>query len=286
MLAGGQSLVPLLAMRLARPAHLVDINGVDGAGRHRGRRDGVAIGATDPRTRRRAVAARRRADAGAGRGAAVHRPRLDPQPWHHRRQHRPRRRVGRAARGRGGHRGRDGRACPCGRAGRAGRRLLRRALHHDHGRRRAARRGPVARPGPPARAGRSTRSSVATATSRSSASPPWSRSTTSGASARPASCLIGVADRPVRGADGGGGARRSGRRRRTRSPPRPQDAVRDLEPGVRHPRVGRVPAPPRRRRRPPGADHRRRASRRSAVSETIEIVGERRAASRRTPKCG
>lgn len=30
VLAGGQSLVPLLAMRLARPAHLVDINEVDG----------------------------------------------------------------------------------------------------------------------------------------------------------------------------------------------------------------------------------------------------------------
>jgi len=30
VLAGGQSLVPLLAMRLARPAHLVDINNVEG----------------------------------------------------------------------------------------------------------------------------------------------------------------------------------------------------------------------------------------------------------------
>jgi CO/xanthine dehydrogenase FAD-binding subunit len=30
ILAGGQSLVPLLAMRLARPSHLIDINGVDG----------------------------------------------------------------------------------------------------------------------------------------------------------------------------------------------------------------------------------------------------------------
>ncbi len=28
MLAGGQSLVPTMAFRLARPAHLVDINGV------------------------------------------------------------------------------------------------------------------------------------------------------------------------------------------------------------------------------------------------------------------
>ncbi|MGL5928929.1 MAG: FAD binding domain-containing protein, partial [Dermatophilaceae bacterium] len=30
VLAGGQSLVPLLSMRLAAPAHLVDICGVDG----------------------------------------------------------------------------------------------------------------------------------------------------------------------------------------------------------------------------------------------------------------
>ena len=29
VLAGGQSLIPLLAMRLARPAVLIDINGID-----------------------------------------------------------------------------------------------------------------------------------------------------------------------------------------------------------------------------------------------------------------
>src|SRR5690242_12577994 len=29
VLAGGQSLVPIMAFRLARPAHLVDINGVE-----------------------------------------------------------------------------------------------------------------------------------------------------------------------------------------------------------------------------------------------------------------
>jgi len=45
VLAGGQSLMPLLAMRLARPAHLVDVNGVaDLAGTHE--RDGtIAFGA-------------------------------------------------------------------------------------------------------------------------------------------------------------------------------------------------------------------------------------------------
>src|SRR5665213_1594221 len=30
VLAGGQSLVPIMACRLAKPAHLVDINGVEG----------------------------------------------------------------------------------------------------------------------------------------------------------------------------------------------------------------------------------------------------------------
>src|SRR5438270_4930704 len=33
VLAGGQSLVPIMAFRLARPAHLVDINGIAALGR-------------------------------------------------------------------------------------------------------------------------------------------------------------------------------------------------------------------------------------------------------------
>src|ERR1700755_2969845 len=33
ILAGGQSLVPIMAFRLARPAHLVDINGIAALGR-------------------------------------------------------------------------------------------------------------------------------------------------------------------------------------------------------------------------------------------------------------
>ena len=35
VLAGGQSLIPLLALRLAHPAVLIDINGVDGLSDHR-----------------------------------------------------------------------------------------------------------------------------------------------------------------------------------------------------------------------------------------------------------
>jgi aerobic carbon-monoxide dehydrogenase medium subunit len=43
VLAGGQSLVPLLNFRLARPQHLIDINGIGGLGRIYERDGGVAI---------------------------------------------------------------------------------------------------------------------------------------------------------------------------------------------------------------------------------------------------
>jgi CO/xanthine dehydrogenase FAD-binding subunit len=46
VIAGGQSLVPMLAMRLARPAHLVDVNGVSSLAGIHDRGDGLAIGAT------------------------------------------------------------------------------------------------------------------------------------------------------------------------------------------------------------------------------------------------
>lgn len=45
VLAGGQSLIPLLNFRLARPAHLVDINRLPGLNRVYERDGGVAIGA-------------------------------------------------------------------------------------------------------------------------------------------------------------------------------------------------------------------------------------------------
>ncbi len=45
VLAGGQSLIPLLNFRLARPAHLVDINRVAGLDRIYERDGGVAVGA-------------------------------------------------------------------------------------------------------------------------------------------------------------------------------------------------------------------------------------------------
>jgi carbon-monoxide dehydrogenase medium subunit len=45
VLAGGQSLVPIMAFRLARPSHLVDINGVEALRRLAVDGDKLAIGA-------------------------------------------------------------------------------------------------------------------------------------------------------------------------------------------------------------------------------------------------
>jgi aerobic carbon-monoxide dehydrogenase medium subunit len=46
VLAGGQSLVPLMSMRLAAPAHLVDINRIEGLAGVRTGTEGVRVGAT------------------------------------------------------------------------------------------------------------------------------------------------------------------------------------------------------------------------------------------------
>jgi carbon-monoxide dehydrogenase medium subunit len=45
VLAGGQSLVPIMAFRLARPAHLVDINGIDSLNRISVEDDKLCVGA-------------------------------------------------------------------------------------------------------------------------------------------------------------------------------------------------------------------------------------------------
>src|SRR3954452_3297323 len=45
VLAGGQSLVPTMAFRLARPGHLVDINGIKSLGELAVRGDKLSIGA-------------------------------------------------------------------------------------------------------------------------------------------------------------------------------------------------------------------------------------------------
>ena len=46
VLAGGQSLVPMLALRLARPAHLIDVNGVAELARGRRENGHLVVGAT------------------------------------------------------------------------------------------------------------------------------------------------------------------------------------------------------------------------------------------------
>ena len=46
LLAGGQSLIPLMAMRMARPAQLVDINGVSELATMDERADAIVVGAT------------------------------------------------------------------------------------------------------------------------------------------------------------------------------------------------------------------------------------------------
>ena len=82
VLAGGQSLIPMLALRLAVFEHLVDVGRIDGlAGIER--RNGSAV------DRRRHDRGRRRAQrrgggrrAPAGPGHAAHRPLPDPQPRH------------------------------------------------------------------------------------------------------------------------------------------------------------------------------------------------------------
>ena len=84
MLAGGQWLVPLLSMRLAAPAMLVDINALPDLDHVPCTDDGVRVGAL---ARHADVLAdrRRRAGAAAGRaGARARRARDDPQPGHDR----------------------------------------------------------------------------------------------------------------------------------------------------------------------------------------------------------
>ncbi len=91
VLAGGQSLLPLLSMRLAAPAHLVDINRLADLDYVRADPGGVRVGAL---ARHAAVERDERAaarPAAAAAGAAAGRAPDDPQPRHHRRLARARR---------------------------------------------------------------------------------------------------------------------------------------------------------------------------------------------------
>ena len=151
VLAGGQSLIPLLRLRLASADKLVDIGGLTelrkirelprGPGDRRDRHlpRGARLGAGDePRP-------------AAGPGHSGHRGRPGPQPGHPRGVDRPRGPGLRHAGHRAGPRGDPGAPLAARRAGRGSRRLLPGRLRHRPGRRRAADRDP--HPGPAGRGG-------------------------------------------------------------------------------------------------------------------------------------
>ena len=99
VLAGGQSLIPLLSLRLARPTALIDLNGV--AELSSIAVNGMtAIGAMTRHRSGRAFGRRREAGSPARGRRSLHRPRRDPHAGHDRRQPGPRRSRRRAARGR------------------------------------------------------------------------------------------------------------------------------------------------------------------------------------------
>ena len=85
LLAGGQSLMPMLNFRFVQPDHIIDLNRVEGLAYIRDTADGMEVGAM---TRQRdlefsdLVAEEISSDA---RGDSEHRPSPDPQPRHHRR---------------------------------------------------------------------------------------------------------------------------------------------------------------------------------------------------------
>ena len=81
VLAGGQSLVPVLAMRLGRPAVLVDINAIAGLDELSLSEDTLYVGAT-VRQRRLEHDPGRRRGAAAGHGAALDWPPRTPRPRH------------------------------------------------------------------------------------------------------------------------------------------------------------------------------------------------------------
>ena len=97
VLAGGQSLVPLLSMRLAAPSTLVDINGLPDLDGIEVTDEGVRIGALARHADVLADEEVRRVQPLVSLALVPRRPRDDPQPRHHRRLARARRRRGRDA---------------------------------------------------------------------------------------------------------------------------------------------------------------------------------------------
>ena len=115
VLSGGQSLIPLMKLRLASPRHVVDINGIPGLDDVREADGFLRIGALTRESDLEAVRARPHALSAAPRHVQGDRRPAGAQPGHRRRQPRPRRSGQRSPghhagpRRRGG-RGRDRRA--------------------------------------------------------------------------------------------------------------------------------------------------------------------------------
>ena len=133
VLAGGQSLVPLMNFRVAQPAHLVDINYVDELDYIRLDDGWLAIGA---RTRQAAVERSEEVARAApliteALGQVAHPPGAPPR--HGRRERRPRRPGRRAARGRPRARRRDRAPRARRRTPRPGARVLHRRAHDGQG---------------------------------------------------------------------------------------------------------------------------------------------------------
>ena len=196
VLAGGQSLVPMMNMRLARPEVLVDISRIpEPGGRPEQRAD---------RDRRRYAAGRcparrhcRHAVPARPCGAPARRACGEPRARDVRRQHRPRRPGGRAAGGDPRARRRARRARPRRRARRRRRRVLRRRTT----RRCSTWTTSWSRfdcPSSARQLGRSERCRAATAISPSPASRSAADTDGDGAVTATRLALFGVADRPVR----------------------------------------------------------------------------------------
>ena len=153
MLAGGQSLVPMLNLRLARFEHLVDIGRVAELRGIERRNGHVAVGAATRDVGHRASTPTIAADVPLlAAGDAVHRALPDPQPRHDRRLAGPRR-PGRRVPGRGRRARRHVRAGvgAGGTASMPAARVLHRGVVDGAGGRRAARRRSTSRCGPGAR---------------------------------------------------------------------------------------------------------------------------------------
>ena len=184
VLAGGQSLLPMMKLRLANPSKLVDINRIPGLDRIERDNGHLRVGAL---VRHADVVAsdldlRRR----RGGGAVGLRP-AGPQPRHAVRVGRPLRPRGRLELGAAGHRRRGRRPGPERRADDPDRRLRRRPLHQRARRRRDGDRGPHPGAGRTGRAAPTSSSSARSATTPPSPSPPTSSWPTTARSPRPAS---------------------------------------------------------------------------------------------------